>query len=49
MKIIIDFYSMSDFLSFFVWPLYAAEMEKVSRVNIFKQKIQNFQFLATNM
>ena len=49
MKIVIDFYSISNFLSFIVWPLDVAEVAKVSRVNIFEQKIQNFQFLATNM
>ena len=36
-------------VSFIVWPLDVAKVAKVSRVNIFKQKIQNFQFLATNM
>ena len=47
-KIVIDFYSISDFLSFIVWPLEVAEVTKVSRVNFFQQKIQNFQFLARN-
>ena len=49
MKIIIDFYSISNFLSFIVWPLEAAEVTKVSCVNFFQQKIQNFNFLATDM
>ena len=48
MKILIDFYSISDFLAFIVWPLEVAEVTKVSRVNFFQQKIQNFQFLARN-
>ena len=48
-KIVIYFYSISDFLSFTVWPLDVSEVTKVSHVNFFKQKIQNFQFLATNM
>ena len=47
-KIVIDFYFITDFLSFIVWPLHVAEETKVSRVNFFEQKIQNFQFLATN-
>ena len=47
-KILIDFYSISDFLAFIVWPLEVAEVTKVSRVNFFQQKIQNFQFLARN-
>ena len=47
-KIVIDFYSISNFLSFIVWPLEVAEVTKVSRVNFFQQKIQNFQFLARN-
>ena len=47
-KIVIDFYSISDFLSFTVWPLDVAEVTKVRRVNFFKKKIQNFQFLARN-
>ena len=47
-KIFIDFYSISDFLAFIVWPLEVAEVTKVSRVNFFQQKIQNFQFLARN-
>ena len=48
MKIVIDFYSISDFLSFTVWPLDVAEVTKVCRVNFFKKKIQNLQFLARN-
>ena len=48
MKIVIDFYSISKFLSFTVWPLDVAEVTKVCRVNFFKKKIQNFQFLARN-
>ena len=47
-KIVIDFYSISKFLSFTVWPLDVAEVTKVRRVNFFKKKIQNFQFLARN-
>ena len=49
MKIIIDFYSISNFLSFNVWLLEVAEVTKVSCVNFFQQKIQNFNFLATDM
>ena len=38
MKIVIDFYSITDFLSFIVWPPDVAEVTKVRRVNFFKQK-----------
>ena len=48
-KIVIDFYSIGDFLSFTVWPLDVAEVTKVSRVNIFKQKIKFRNFWATSM
>ena len=40
---------ISNFLSFIVWPLEAAEVTKVSCVKFFQQKIQNFNFLPTNM
>ena len=43
-KILIDFYSISDFLSFIVWLLDVAELAKVSRVNIFKKKSKIFYF-----
>ena len=48
-KIVIDFYSIGDFLSFTVWPLDVAEVTKVSRVNVFKQKIKFRNFWATSM
>ena len=48
-KIVTYFYSISNFLSFIVWPLDVAKVTKVCRVNFFEQKIQNFQFWATNM
>ena len=40
MKIVIDFYSIGDFLSFTVWPLDVAEVTKVSCVKIYKQKMK---------
>ena len=49
LKIVIDFYSISNFLSFIVWPLEVAEVTKVSRVNIFYQKIKFRNFWATSM
>ena len=49
LKIVIDFYSISNFLSFIVWPLEVAEVTKVSRINIFKQKIKFRNFWATSM
>ena len=49
MKIVIDFYSMSDFLSFIVWPLEVAEVAKVSLDNIFWQKVNFHNFWATSM
>ena len=48
-KIVTDFYSIGDFLSFTVWPLDVAEVTKVSRVNVFKQKIKFRNFWATSM
>ena len=48
-KIVTYFYSISNFLSFIVWPPDVAKVTKVCRVNFFEQKIQNFQFWATNM
>ena len=48
-KIVTYFYSISNFLSIIVWPLDVAKVTKVCRVNFFEQKIQNFQFWATNM
>ena len=48
-KIVIDFYSIGDFLSFTVWPLDVAEVAKVSCVNIFKQKIKFRNFWVTAM
>ena len=48
-KIVIDFYSISDFLLFIVWPLDVAEVAKVSRVNIFKGKIKFRNFWAKSM
>ena len=48
MKIVIDFYSMSDFLSFIVWPLEVAEVAKVSLDNIFWQKVNFHNFWATS-
>ena len=48
-QIVIDFYSIKIFLSFIVWPLEVAEVTRVSCVKFFQQKIQNFNFLATNM
>ena len=47
-KIVIDCYSISDFLLFTVWPLDVTEVMKVCCVNFFKKKIQNFKFLARN-
>ena len=49
MKIVIDFYFIGDFLPFTVWPLDVAKVTKVSRVNIFKQKIKFRNFWATSM
>ena len=49
MKILIDFYSMSDLFSFILWPLEVAEVTKVSCINIFKQKIKFRNFWATSM
>ena len=48
-KIVIDFYFIGDFLPFTVWPLDVAEVTKVNRVNIFKQKIKFRNFWATSM
>ena len=48
-KIVIDFYSIGDFLSFTIWPLDVAEVTKVSHVNIFKEKIKFHNFWATSM
>ena len=48
-KIVIDFYFIGDFLPFTVWPLDIAEVTKVNRVNIFKQKIKFRNFWATSM
>ena len=45
----IDFYSISNFLSFIVWPLDVAEVAKVSRDNIFKWKIKFCNSWATYM
>ena len=44
MKIVIDCYSIGDFLSFTIWPLDVAEVTKVSCVNIYKKKNQISQF-----
>ena len=49
MKIVIDFYSIGDFLSFTAWPLEVAEVTKVHRVKIFMQKMKFRNFWATSM
>ena len=48
-KIVIDFYSIGDFLSFTAWPLEVAEVTKVHRVKIFMQKMKFRNFWATSM
>ena len=46
LKIVIDFYSISNFLSFIVWPLEVAEVTKVSRVNFFNQENPKFSIFS---
>ena len=48
-KIVIDFYSIGDFLSFTAWLLEVAEMTKVRRIKISKQKMKFHNFWATSM
>ena len=48
-KIVIDFYSIDDFLSFTVWLLDIAEVAKVNRINIFKERTKFHNFWATSM
>ena len=49
MKILIDFYSMGNFLSLTIWPLDVAKVMKVTRINIFKEKVKFCNFCATSM
>ena len=48
-KILIDFYSIGNFLSFTIWPLDVAKVTKVTHINIFKEKVKFCNFCATSM
>ena len=48
-KILIDFYSIGNFLSFTIWPLDVAKVTKVTHINIFKEKVKFCNLCATSM
>ena len=49
MKILIDFYSIGNFLSLTIWPLDVAKVTRVTHINIFKEKVKFCNFCATSM